>query len=675
MPRKDPKIPHNFMFGRVAGSEFPLPEGWSFGKMMNPARTPFDLNLTRRSLAFPHSLARPSAADVLPMTRRNDIRNVAIIAHVDHGKTTLVDAMLRQSGQFRASQLQGDCILDSNPQERERGITILAKNIAITYGEMKINIIDTPGHADFGGEVERTLQMADGCLVLVDSFEGPMPQTKFVLRKAFANGLNPIVVINKIDRPDARPEEVLNEIFDTFSELGANESQLDFPYIFASGRGGFASHDPKATSGDIKPLLELIVEKIPGPVVNPDGPLQMLCTTLDFSEYVGRIAIGRIAAGKITKGQKAVLMKAGGVVQTGTVDNLMVFEKLGRVDVPFADAGDIVAVVGLGGVDIGDTLSTPDNPVALPRIEVDEPTLSMMFTVNDSPLTGEGDYLTSRHLNDRLMKELQSNVALRVEPTEDRDSFTVSGRGLLHLSVLIESMRREGFELAVGKPEVIVKMINGVANEPYEYLVVDVPQEHMGPVMELVGARRGELQRMDVKGVYAHCEFIIPARGLLGLRNRLMSGTQGEAIMHHNFHDYQPVSGVIPRRQNGVMVSMVRGPAVAFSLDSLQQRGVMFVAPGDDIYEGMIIAENARSDDMNVNPCKEKKLTNMRASGSDRNVILKPPRQITLEIALEYIETDELVEITPTKIRLRKKVLSEDGRKKADRSGNKKVSV
>ncbi len=434
------------------------------------------------------------------MMRRNDIRNVAIIAHVDHGKTTLVDAMLRQSGQFRASQLQGDCILDSNPQERERGITILAKNIAINYGETKINIIDTPGHADFGGEVERTLQMADGCLVLVDAFEGPMPQTKFVLRKAFANGFRPIVVINKIDRPDARPEEVLNEIFDTFVELGADEKQLDFPYIFASGRGGFASHDPKATSGDIKPLLDVIIEKVPGPEVDPDGPLQMLCTTLDFSEYVGRIAIGRIASGTVKKGQKATLIKAGGTLQNGTVDNLMVFDKLGRVDVPSADAGDIVAVVGFGNVDIGDTIGATDNPVALPRIEVDEPTLSMMFTVNDSPLTGEGDYLTSRHLHDRLTKELQSNVALRVEPTEDRDSFTVSGRGLLHLSVLIETMRREGYELAVGKPEVIVKEMNGVKHEPYEYLVVDVPQEQMGPVMELVGARRGEIQKMESRG-------------------------------------------------------------------------------------------------------------------------------------------------------------------------------
>jgi GTP-binding protein len=609
------------------------------------------------------------------MIRRDDIRNVAIIAHVDHGKTTLVDSMLRQSGQFRASQLVGECILDSNDQERERGITILAKNIAINYGNTKINIIDTPGHADFGGEVERTLQMADGALVLVDAYEGPMPQTKFVLRKAFANKIRPIVVINKIDRPDARPQEVLNEIFDTFVDLDADEQQLDFSYIYASGRSGFASHDPKATTGDIRPLLDLILQKVPGPEVDPDSPFRMLCTTLDFSEYVGRIAIGRIASGRVKRGQRAALIKAENATTTGSIDSVLVFDKLGRTEVEQAEAGDIVALVGLGAVDIGDTIADAESPVALPRIEVGEPTLSMLFTVNDSPLTGEGQYLTSRHLKDRLDRELRSNVALRVEPTAERDSFTVSGRGLLHLSVLIESMRREGYELAVGKPEVIMKRMNGIEHEPYEYFVVDVPHGQMGPVMELVGARRGELAKMDVRGAYAHLEFLIPARGLLGLRTRLMSGTQGEAIMHHNFHDYQPFRGEIPKRNNGVMVSMVRGQAVAFALDSLQQRGTMFVAPGDEIYQGMIIGENARSDDMVVNPCKEKKLTNMRASGSDKNVLLKPPRLLTLEIALEYIESDELVEITPSKIRLRKKELTEEGRKRAGRSGGKTVGV
>ena len=611
------------------------------------------------------------------MKTRNDIRNVAIIAHVDHGKTTLVDALLRQSGQYRASQLQGDCILDSNPQERERGITILAKNVAINYGDTKINIIDTPGHADFGGEVERTLAMADGALLLVDSFEGPMPQTKYVLRKAFANHLRPIVVINKIDRPDARPDEVLNEIFDTFIELGANEQQLDFPYIFASGRGGFATHDASVHSGDIRPLFDLILEKVPPPVADPDGPLQVLCTTLDFSEFVGRIAIGRIHAGQVRRGQRVALLKAEGVSVPGTIDRVLVFDKLGRAETDLALAGDIVALVGIGQVDIGDTIADAENPIPLPRIEVDEPTLSMLFTVNDSPLTGEGQYLTSRHIRERLDRELQSNVALRVENTEDRDSFQVSGRGLLHLGVLIENMRREGYELSVGKPQVILKNVNGELSEPAEYLVIDVPHGQLGPVMELVGARKGELQKMDVKGAYAHLEFIIPARGLIGLRSRLLSGTQGEAIMHHNFHEYQPFRGEIPRRANGVMISNVRGQAVAYAIDSLQERSTMFVAPGDEVYEGMIIAENARDNDLVVNPCKEKKLTNMRASGSDRNILLKPPRQLTLEYALEYIEEDELVEITPTKIRLRKRILTEEGRKRADRkaAGRAVVSV
>ncbi len=603
------------------------------------------------------------------MQRRDDVRNVAIIAHVDHGKTTLVDAMLRQSGHFRASQLQGERILDSNDLERERGITILAKNIAINYGATKINLIDTPGHADFGGEVERTLQMADGALVLVDAFEGPMPQTKFVLRKAFAKQIRPIVVINKVDRPDARPTEVLNEIFDVFVELGASEEQLDFPHIYASGKAGFAALDPAARGGDVKPLFDMILAHVPGPLVDLDAPFRMLCTTLDFSEYVGRIAIGRIHSGRARRGAKVVLLKAGDRIVSGALDSVLVFDKLGRNEVPEATAGDIVAVVGVSAVDIGDTIADLDHPIALPRIEVDEPTLSMLFTVNDSPLVGEGQYLTSRHLNDRLQRELQSNVALRVEPTEDRDSFRVSGRGLLHLSVLIETMRREGYELSVGKPEVIFKRIDGELCEPYEFLVVDVPHGHIGPVIELTGIRRGEMTRMDVKGAYAHLEFLIPARGLIGLRNRLLSATQGEAIMHHNYHDYRPSKGDVPRRPNGVMISMARGQAVAYSLDNLQQRGTMFVKPGDPIYEGMIIAENARGDDMVVNPCKEKKLTNMRASGSDKNVLLKPPRELTLELALEYIEDDELVEISPSSIRLRKKLLSEEGRRRSDRKG------
>ena len=601
--------------------------------------------------------------------RRSDIRNVAIIAHVDHGKTTMVDAILRQSGQFRDSQLTTDCILDSNDQERERGITILAKNIALMYKGVKINLIDTPGHADFGGEVERTLQMADGALVLVDSFEGPMPQTKFVLRKAFANHIRPIVVINKIDRPDARPEDVLNEIFDTFVELGADDEALDFPYIFASGRAGFASHDPKAREGDISALLDLILEKVPGPEVDQDMPLQMLCTTLDFSEFVGRIAIGRINAGTVRKGQRVSLMLEDEQRVTDTVDKVLIFDKLGRLEVESAGAGDIVALVGLENITIGDTIADLENPVALPRIAVDEPTLSMVFGVNDSPLVGEGTFLTSRHIYDRLIKELRSNVALRVETNEDGDAYKVSGRGLLHLSVLIETMRREGFELSVGKPEVILKRVDGEIFEPYEDLVVDVPQTLMGPVMELVGQRRGELSRMDVKGEYAHLEFIVPARGLLGLRTRLLSGTQGEAMMNHTFREYLPFKGDIPRRLNGVMISMVNGNINGFALNTLQQRGTMLVKPGDPVYQGMIVAENARSEDMTVNPCKEKQLTNMRASGSDKNIILKPPRLMTLELALEYIEDDEMVEVTPTSIRLRKRFLTEEARKRSSVKG------
>jgi GTP-binding protein len=609
------------------------------------------------------------------MKRRDDIRNVAIIAHVDHGKTTLVDAMLRQCGQFRASQLQGERILDTNELERERGITILAKNIAIKYGAMKINLIDTPGHADFGGEVERTLQMADGALVLVDAFEGPMPQTKFVLRKAFACKIRPIVVINKIDRPDARPTEVLNEVFDTFVELSASEEQLDFPYIFASGKAGFAGHDPHARSGTVQPLFDIIAAHVPGPLVDLDGAFRMLCTTLDFSEYVGRIAIGRIAAGRVHRGQRALLLKAGGVQQDGSIDRVLVFDKLGRADVASAEAGDIVAIVGLGSVDIGDTIADPEQQTALPRIEVDEPTLRMLFLVNDSPYSGEGRFLTSRHLAERLKRELESNVALRVEEGEERDSFSVSGRGLLHLSVLIETMRREGYELAVGKPEVIFRTQDGQVCEPYEFLVVDVPHGHMGPVIELVGSRRGEMTRMDVKGAYAQIEFFIPARGLIGLRSRLLSATSGEAIVHHNFHDYRPAKGEIPHRPCGVMVSLVRGQAVAYALDNLQERGTMFISPGDLVYEGMIVGENARGEDMVVNPCKEKKLTNIRAAGSDKNILLKPPRALTLELALEYIEDDELVEVTPSKIRLRKKVSSTAQRRRTERRGGTKVGV
>jgi len=600
--------------------------------------------------------------------RRTDIRNIAIIAHVDHGKTTLVDCLLRQSGEFRESQLVGERILDSNDLERERGITILAKNIAIPYQGVKINIIDTPGHADFGGEVERVLRMANGALVLVDAAEGPMPQTRFVLSKALECRLQPVVVINKIDRPDARPQEVLNEIFELFMELGADDELADFPYIFASAREGYATHDLDNRGTSMKPLLDLVLEKIPGPQIDAESPLQMLVTTLDWSDYVGRIAVGRIFAGRIQKGQQIALMQSSERETVAKVASLHTFDKLGRLEVPDAAAGEIVAVVGLEGVEIGDTISDVETRRAMPRLAVDEPTLQMIFSINNSPLAGrEGKFVTSRHLRDRLYKELEKNVALRVEPISGSDAYAVSGRGLLHLGVLIETMRREGYELSVGKPQVILRDRKGVTEEPFESLVVEVPHDKLGVVMELVGARRGKMVEMNNRGEYSHAMFSIPARGLIGLRTRMLNATQGMAIIHHRFEEYRPMEGDIQSRANGVLVSMCAGKAVAFGLDGLQERAEMFVAPGDVIYEGMIVGENSRTGDMAVNPTKEKKLTNMRASGSDRNILLKPPRLLTLEAALEYIDDDELVEITPESIRLRKVILSETERRKASR--------
>jgi GTP-binding protein len=600
--------------------------------------------------------------------RRNDIRNIAIIAHVDHGKTTLVDCLLRQSGQFRASQLSGERILDSNDLERERGITILAKNIAVVWKGVKINIIDTPGHADFGGEVERVLRMADGAVVLVDAAEGPMPQTRFVLSKALEARLRPIVVVNKIDRPDGRPLEVLDEILGLFLELGADDDLADFPYVFASSRGGFASHDPAVREGTMEPLLDLVLEKIPGPTVEPDAPLRMLVTTLDWSDYVGRIAIGRVESGTLTKGQGIVRSTVAGGLVPAKVTGLQLFDKLGRVDAEEATAGDIAAVSGLEDVEIGDTLCDPVDARPLPRLAVDEPTLSMVFGINSSPLAGRsGKFLTTRHLRDRLGKELERNVALRVEPIEGTDNFAVSGRGLLHLSVLIETMRREGFEISVGKPRVILRREAGHTLEPFETLVVEVPHDKLGPVMELTGARRGQLVHMGNRGEFAHAVFSIPARGLIGLRTRVLNATQGTAIMHHRFEAWREMEGEVTGRANGVLVSMVPGKAVAFGLDGLQERADLFIGPGDDVYEGMIVGENARAEDMIVNPTKEKKLTNMRASGSDRNILLKPPRQMSLEEALEYIEEDELVEVTPAVIRLRKSLLSEHDRKRQSR--------
>jgi GTP-binding protein len=598
--------------------------------------------------------------------KRFDIRNVAIIAHVDHGKTTLVDQLMRQSGLFRESELRGECILDSNDLERQRGITILAKNIALTLGGTKVNIIDTPGHADFGGEVERVLKMADGALLLVDAAEGPLPQTRFVLRKAFECGLRPIVVINKIDRPDARPMEVLNAVFDLFVELDADDATLDFPTIYASGRQGVATTDLSIPAQDIRPLYDAILKHVPPPEVNSEAPLQMLTVTLDYSDYVGRIAIGRVFAGKIRKNQRIALLRHNGSRVDGNVKQLYVFDRLGRAEADEVAAGDICAVVGLDDVDIGDTIADVDNPQALPPIKVDEPTLDMIFRINDSPFAGqEGTYVTSRQLRDRLMKELESNVALRVVPSEERkDEFHVSGRGLLHLSILLENMRREGYELSVGKPRVITKDINGATMEPIEYLVIDVPPNSVGAVMELVGNRRAECLKLDARSEMTHIEFTIPARGLIGLRTRLLNATSGQAIMHHNFYDYQPVRGSIPSRANGVMVSTETGRATPFALDNLQERGVLFIAGGEQVYEGQIVGENSRDNDMPVNVCREKKLTNIRAATSDKSIILKPPRQMTLELALEYIEEDELVEVTPKAIRMRKIFLKEADRRK-----------
>jgi GTP-binding protein len=608
--------------------------------------------------------------------KREDIRNVAIIAHVDHGKTTMVDEMLRQSGLFRREELeklqggQHGLILDSNDLERERGITILAKNIAFKIGNTKVNLMDTPGHADFGGEVERVLKMADGAFLLVDAAEGPLPQTRFVLRKAFACGLKPIVVINKIDRPDARPAEVLNHVFDLFIELGADDETVDFPVIYASGRQGIASTDLAVPGTDLGPLYKAILDKVPPPEAHPDKPLQMLVLNIDHSEYVGRIAIGRVFAGKVRKGQKVALMKRDGKRIDDTVVQVLEFDRLGRTEVPEVSAGDICALVGLDEVDIGDTVADFENPIALPPVSIDEPTLDMVFRINDSPFCGQdGTPLTGRQLRDRLMKELQSNVALRVRPNPERnEEFIVSGRGLLHLSILLETMRREGSELSVGKPKVITREIDGQMMEPIEYLVVDVPSQHTGTVMGLVLERQAQCVKMEGNEDSTHIEFTIPARGLIGMRTRMMTATSGLAIMHHNFYEYQPVRSAIGGRPLGVMVSTETGKATAHAIENLQERGVLFVAPMEPVYEGQIVAEHCRDNDLPVNVCREKKLTNMRAAGAEKNVPIKPPRQFSLETALEYVEEDELVEITPKAIRLRKIFLKENDRKRMERA-------
>ncbi len=596
------------------------------------------------------------------------IRNVAIIAHVDHGKTTLVDQMLRQCGQFREVQLKGDRILDSNDLERERGITILSKNIAIRYQGTKINLIDTPGHADFGGEVERVLKMADGCLLLVDAFEGPMPQTTFVLRKAFEFGLRPIVVINKIDRPDARPIDVHDEVLDLFIELGVEEDALDFPTVYASATQGYATYDPAEHATDIFPLFDMIMEHVPTPEVDPTAPLQMLITTLDYSDYVGRIGIGRVFAGTIKTATNVTVIHRDGTQTAGKISELFVFDGLDRAKVNEVAAGDICAVVGLDCVDIGNTIADPDNPKPLPIVRIDEPTLHMTFRINDSPFTGRsGKFLTSGHIRDRLEKEIQRNVALRVEPGNTPEEFHVSGRGVLHLSILIENMRREGYELAVGKPKVIFRELDGKKTEPIELCIVDVPTAHVGPVMELMGSRRGICNKMEARDEHSYLEFTIPARGLIGLRNRLMTATQGTIIIHHNFYEYEFLRGSIPHRANGVLVAKEPGQVTAYALDNLADRGIMFVSPGQQVYPGQIVGEHCRDDDIVVNVCRGKKLTNVRAASSDKTVVLRPPREITLEIALEFIEEDELVEITPDACRLRKRHLNAIDRKRAER--------
>ena len=598
--------------------------------------------------------------------RRNDLRNVVIIAHVDHGKTTLVDCLLQQSGQFRDSELR-DRVLDSNDLERERGITILSKNISIPYRDVKINVIDTPGHADFGGEVERVVRMADGALVLVDAAEGPMPQTRFVLEKALEAGVKPIVVVNKIDRPDARALEVLDEALELLAELGGEHFLDDVSYVFASSKEGYATDDPSVPGTDMRPLLDRMVDDLPGPDVDIEAPLQLLVTTLDWSEYLGRIAIGRITAGKIGVNETIGLHQAEGIARR-KVGGLYVFDNLGRTEVETAGAGEVCAVIGLEDVEIGDTLCHIDHPSPLPRLTVDEPTLEMVFSINTSPFVGrEGKYVTTRQLKSRLEKELERNVALRVEPIVGTETYAVRGRGVLHLSVLIETMRREGFELSVGKPRVIFKQIDGVKQEPYETLTIEVPDEKVGPVMELVGHRRGQVEDVSPRGNYQMLRFSIPARGLIGLRTRLLNATQGTAVINHRFAGYRPVEGDVPSRGNGVMVSMVSGKTMPFALFNLQDRGEFFVKPGDEVYEGMIVGERPTTGDITINPTKEKKLTNMRASGSDDNVILKPPRELFLEAALEFIEDDELVEITPESIRLRKAMLRESDRRRISR--------
>lgn len=596
------------------------------------------------------------------MYTNNKLRNVAIIAHVDHGKTTLVDAMLKQSHVFRANEQVAERVMDSNAIERERGITILSKNTAVMYKDIKINIVDTPGHADFGGEVERVLNMVDGVLLLVDASEGPMPQTKYVLRKALEQGLKPIVVINKIDRPDQRIDDVYDEVLELFMELGADDDQLDFPVVYAIARDGIAKLDLDDESDSLEPLMDLLIKEIPAPQGDVEGSLQMMVTTLDSDEYVGRVAIGRIMRGKIKEGQNVVVISGDGETKE-RIGKVYVYQGLKRMEVSEAELGEIVAITGLPSASIGHTVADAENPEALPSINIDEPTLSMTFGVNTSPFAGrEGQFVTSRHLRDRLYKETETNVSLRVEETDSPDTFKVSGRGELHLSILIETMRREGYELQIGKPEVIYKEINGQLCEPIENLTIEVPQEFMGTVMESLGTRKAELSNMtELKG-YLRLEFTIPARGLIGFRSEFLTNTKGNGIMNHVFRGYAPYKGDIPGRSRGSLVAFEQGETTPYGIYTLQDRGVMFISPNQMVYEGMIIGENTRELDMDVNPCKKKNVSNMRSSSSDEAIRLTPPRLLSLEQALEFINKDEMVEVTPESIRLRKTILDKSQR-------------
>ena len=597
-----------------------------------------------------------------------DIRNIAIIAHVDHGKTTLVDKMMLAGHLFRNDQTYGELVLDNNDLERERGITILSKNVSINYKSTKINIIDTPGHADFGGEVERVLNMADGCILLVDAFEGPMPQTRFVLQKALQIGLKPIVVVNKVDKPNCRPEEVYEMVFDLMFSLNATEDQLDFPVLYGSAKNNWMGEDWKTPTGTIEPLLDAIVKYIPAPK-QMEGTPQMLITSLDYSSYTGRIAVGRVHRGTINEGMNITLAKRDGRMIKSKIKEVHTFEGLGRKKVQSVSSGDICAVIGIEGFEIGDTICDFENPEALPPIAIDEPTMSMLFTINDSPFFGkEGKYVTSRHIHDRLMKELDKNLALRVRKTENEDGkWIVSGRGVLHLSVLIETMRREGYELQVGQPQVIYKEIDGTKCEPIEELTISVPEEFSSKMIDMVTRRKGEMVSMETQGDRVNIEFNIPSRGIIGLRTNVLTASQGEAIMAHRFKEYQPYKGEIPRRTNGSMIAMESGTAFAYAIDKLQDRGRFFIYPQEEVYAGQVVGEHVHENDLVINVTKSKKLTNMRASGSDDKARIIPPIVFSLEEALEYIKEDEYVEVTPKSMRMRKIILDETERKRANK--------